>query len=205
MPRKKTESKYYEPVRKTLEKKFKAKFGNCHLEITDECKFTNKLKSAIPSGYGTTLYFIGRGKSPDITGFVEMKEIVSDSDTNFAIIVGHKKAEKYCVSWRDFIVVEVKHKKITLENVCQARTYGLLFRAKYAFLMSLEPIPDEIKRLAKATNLLSMEYEFLMAKEQNNLRIAQFDILQKDSGGIVCDIPNDRWFPDNLFDNLKPT
>jgi hypothetical protein len=202
MPRKKTESKYYEPVRKALEERFKAKFGNCHLEVTADGEFTNKLKSAIPSGYGMTLYFIGRRKSPDVTGFVEMKEVVS---SDIAFIIGDKKSEKFSVNWREFIVVEVKDKKITLDNVCQARTYGLMFRAKYAFLMSLKPIPEEIERLAKETNLLSMEYEFVIGRKQTNLRIAQFYTTHKDSGEIVCDIPNDRWFPDNPFGNLKST
>lgn len=188
----------YEPIMKSLEKKFKDEFGNCYLETTHEGKFSEKLLDAIPSGYGITLFFMGRRKAPDIVGFVGAEEAI---ESDMAVIIGDKKAERHLVRWREFIVAEIKNRKISLKDVCQTRNYALIFRAKYAFLMSPETIPDHIKRLSRTTNLLSIEYDWVLptVKKQSNVRIAQFDILPRDNGEKTFTILDSSWFPDNLF------
>lgn len=188
----------YEPIMKSLERKFIDRFGDCHLEISYEGNFSEKMLSAIPSGYGITLFFMGRKKAPDIVGFVGVEETIK---SDMAVIIGDKKAERHLVSWREFIVVEIKNRKISLEDVCQTRNYALIFRAKYAFLMSPKPISDAIKRLSRTTNLLSIEYEWVMSplKKRSNIKIAQFDMLSRDNGELVCNILDNTWFPDNPF------
>jgi len=44
------EKTLYEPVRKSLEQKFRKKFGNCYLEVTSN-GFSEKIKSAFPFCY----------------------------------------------------------------------------------------------------------------------------------------------------------
>ena len=121
----------YEPIKKSLEKKFKDKFGNCYLEIPRNRKFTNEFKNAIPRGYGTTLLFIGRMKAPDIVGFVEMRDAIYG---NSAVLVGDKKAERKHAIWHDFIVVEVKNREISLNDVNQARNYGLTSKICFSYV-----------------------------------------------------------------------
>ncbi len=56
---------------------------------------------------------------------------------------------------QDFITVEIKREVVTIQHVYQAKMYGDLFRAKYALLISPEPIPEEIKRLHRQLSLLN--------------------------------------------------
>ena len=55
-----------------------------------------------------------------------------------------------------FVVVEVKKNRIDLDDIYQLKRYADLFDARFAFLVSLEPIPEEIKRLSSAIPTLLM-------------------------------------------------
>lgn len=184
---KKNEEWFYKPLRKLLEAKFKLEFGNCHLEITHKGKLSEKIKSAIPSNANIIFSFLKGKTRPDLTGFVKVQS---------KIRVGNKiyKSKK---KWCDFIIVEVKPPKIDLKDIYQAKRYADLFQAKYGFLMTMNPIPEEIKRLASVTSILSIK--------QGNLRIAQFNVYPKgiDSDESVCDILKDSWFPDNPFEKKE--
>ena len=100
--------------------------------------------------------------SPDITGF--LKSILGT----------------------DFITIEIKMKKIGLDDIYQAKRYADLFKAKYGFLLSCEPIPEEIKRLSNSTNILNKSGE-------GTIRLAQYDL---DTGKIL----DHTWFPSNQFE-----
>jgi len=128
--RKKKEEEYYEIIREKLSKLFKEKGVNVYLEVTSRGVFSNKLKSKIPRGKEIILLFL-RKVAPDITGFVEG-----------TVLPG-------------FIVVEVKGSKIELDDIYQLKKYADLFEARFAFLVSLEPIPVEIKRLQEVLYLLT--------------------------------------------------
>ncbi|MGA7918482.1 MAG: hypothetical protein WCA38_02350, partial [Candidatus Acidiferrales bacterium] len=52
---------------------------------------------------------------------------------------------------KDFITVEVKEKSLTSGDVYQAKMYKEVFGARYGFLVTADPIPEELKRLCKAT------------------------------------------------------
>jgi len=121
---------YYEIVKEKLAELFKEKGVKIYLEITARGKFSNKLKSKIPSGREIIFLFLKR-LAPDITGFVEG------------------------CSLPGFVVAEVKRGKIELDDIYQLKKYADLFEARFAFLVSLEPIPEEIKRLLKVTFLIS--------------------------------------------------
>jgi hypothetical protein len=112
----------YEPVRDFLHSKFTAKFGNCYLDITAKGHFDETLKKAVR--HDIIFAFLGKKASPDLAGFIK---------NEFGV--------------KDFITVEVKVDKITLQDIYQAKLYGDLFAAKYALLISPAPIPEEVKRL----------------------------------------------------------
>ena len=122
----KKEEEYYPVIKAALKELLKTRTTNFHLEITANRKFSNKLKAEIREGRDIIFRFL-KEASPDITGFIK-----NDYSS-------------------DFIVVEFKRETIKLDNVYQARKYRDLFSAKFAFLVSLQPVPEEIKRLHKAT------------------------------------------------------
>ncbi len=128
--RRKEEEKYYNTVKERLNELFNEKGVKAYWEITANGIFSNELKSKIPSGKEVIFLFL-RKAAPDIIGFVEG-----------ILLPG-------------FVVVEVKKNKIELDDIYQLKKYADLFEAKFAFLVSLEPIPEEIKRLSKVTFLLT--------------------------------------------------
>ncbi len=145
------ESEYYEPIKSKIEElfrvKYKEKINELYLEITANGKFSNKLKNKIGQYHDIILFFL-RSASPDISGFVEIKDDYSNSG---------------------FIIVEVKREEIKLDDIYQARKYGELFEAKHAFLVSTHEIPEEIKRLSKAV------YSLLSLPASKTLSVCQFD------------------------------
>ncbi len=118
----KKEISLYEPIMNELKWVF-GHLGDCHLEITADKRFSNKLKKEFSKD---TLYIIKvEGFYPDITGFVRTKYST------------------------DIITVEVKRRKITLRNLFQAKAHGEIFNAKHSFLISPVVIPEEIRRFIK--------------------------------------------------------
>lgn len=155
------EAEYYEPVKQRMEELFKNRGKDVHLSITATGNFSPTLKAKIPQNREIIFSFLkGKGQCPDITGFVQEQHT------------------------SDFIVVEIK-KKIKLDDVYQAMKYKDLLNAKYAFLVSIAPIPEEIKRLCKLSLVLHHPsiYRFFV--------LAQFDENTKDFL---------EWFEENPFE-----
>jgi hypothetical protein len=123
LPRKKLEEKYYELIKDKLEELFKEKGVKAYFEITAKGTFSNTLKAKIPSG-GEIIFLFLKKAVPDITGFVQESKLPG------------------------FVVVEVKGNKIELDDIYQLKKYADLFDARFAFLVSIKPIPEEIKRLS---------------------------------------------------------
>ena len=155
------EEALYEPVRQFLHSKFAAKFGNCYLEITAKGHFEETLKRAVR--HDIIFAFLGKKASPDLAGFIQGE---------FGI--------------RDFITVEVKPGKITLQDVYQAKLYGDLFNAKYALLVSPASVPEEIKRLHQN---LSVLYRFMSGWR---VYLGQW---QDEPNEVV----ENNWFPESPF------
>lgn len=156
----KEEREYYQLIKAKLESLLKTRTNNFYLEITANKKFSNKLKAEVSSNRDIIFLFL-KEASPDITGFIK-REYSSD-----------------------FIVVEFKKDKIKLDHIYQTRKYRDLFGAKFAFLISLQQIPEEIKRLHKvAFTLLSSPSIY------HGFVLVHFD---EKSGNFV------EWYPENPF------
>lgn len=159
---KKQEKEYYPIIKAKLEELLKRKTQDFYLEITANKKFSNSLKAEVRRDRDIIFHFL-KEASPDITGFIKKSEYSSD-----------------------FIVVEFKREKIKLDDIYQTKKYKDLFAAKLAFLVSLEPIPEEIKRLHKVTfSLLSTPsiYEAFL--------LVHFG---EENGEFM------EWYPENPFD-----
>lgn len=154
------EKEYYEAVRKGIEALFGRRGKTCYFEITSE-GLSEKLKGHIPKGREIVLSFLSGSVKPDIVGLIE---------------------EEY----RPFVVVEVKEHAVKLDDIYQARKYADLLEAKFTFLVSLQQIPEQIKRLVEATSDI---VNFFMAGRMFNL--VHFDTEQNQFL---------EWIPDNPFE-----
>jgi hypothetical protein len=159
---KNNEKEYYPLIKAKLEELLRTRSTNFYLEVTANKEFTNGLKNQIRPERNIIFNFL-KSVRPDITGFIK------DSS--------------------DFIVIEFKKKRIELNDIYQTKKYRELFNAKFTFLISLEPIPTEIKRLDKAMNdqLLRAGLPWTFA-----FVLIQFD---KQQGEFV------EWYPENPFEN----
>lgn len=126
------ERELYEPIKEYLVKAFKEKFGNCYLETTANGIFSGMLKRVVR--HDIIFSFLGKKAAPDLTGFIHTEGSKWIPLNNPNIV-------------KDFITVEIKRERITLQDIYQAKMYGDLFQAKYALLISPEDIPEEIRRL----------------------------------------------------------
>jgi len=149
---------YYEPIKSKFEELFKEK-RKTHLEITADRHFSNKLKSQIPSNREIVFHFL-KEAAPDITGFV--KEYYGPG----------------------FIVIEIKDETLKLDHIYQTRKYAELFGARFAFLVSTQEIPEEIKRLSKIV------FSLLSLPAYKKLVLVQFD---KNANQFV------DWFEEKSF------
>ena len=157
------EENYYEPIKNKLSELFASKTSNYYLEITANKTFSNKLKEGVESFRNLIFYFLKQA-SPDITGFV--------------------KKEHYS----DFIVIEFKKEPLKIDDVYQTKKYQNLFNSKFTFLISLFPVPEEIKRLHK-DNLIPTLLSGRTYSE--NIVLVQFD---KNTNEFV------EWYPENPFE-----
>jgi len=123
---KKEEKEYYSLIKTRIGNLVNEKVNNVHLEITADKKFSDKLKAEIRPERDIIFKFLIESP-PDITGFIKGEHL------------------------SDFIVIEFKKDKIKLDDIYQTKRYRDLFNAKFAFLISLKSIPEEIKRLHKTT------------------------------------------------------
>lgn len=155
------EKALYEPVKEFLYQKFVPKFGNCHLEITAGGHFEESLKSVVR--YDIIFSFLGKKASPDLVGFIQGE---------FGI--------------QDYIAVEVKRGKVTLQDVYQTKLYGDLFGAKYALLISPEPVPEEIKRVHKNLFIL-------------NRFMSGWQVYIGQWSEVFKEVIESSWFPESPF------
>jgi hypothetical protein len=152
------ERDHYGPVKSKLEElfrmKYKDKINELHLEITANGKFSNKLKNKLGQNRDIIFSFL-RAASPDISGFVEVKDDYSNSG---------------------FIIAEIKREEIKLDDIYQARKYAELYEAKHAFLVSAEEVQEEIKRLSRVVSSL------LSLPAYRTLSLCQFERESKQIG-----------------------
>lgn len=164
-----SEEALYEPIREFLLSKFSEIEGDCYLEITANGHFSETFKKAVQQDI--VFAFLKRGVSPDLTGFITK---------GFGI--------------QDFITVEIKSERITIKDIAQAKLYGDIFSARYAFLISPRPIPEEIKRLHQNIFILSRftsNYDIFLGE-------LQFEWRNHRCTG-ACRVIKENWFPASPF------
>lgn len=154
----------YNKVRAKLGELFRTRVKDIYLELTADKGFSNTLKSAIPKGREIVFNFLKtKVTRPDITGFIK----------------GQYSS--------DFVVAEVKTETLKLDDIYQTKKYMDLLGAKFIFLISLRPIPEEIKRLRETA-----VHQLLMSPHYTY----PFVLAEYDSGA------NDfiEWYPENPFE-----
>lgn len=161
-PSRPKERDYYEPVKFKLEERLREKAVNVYLEQTADTNFSETLKSAIPHGHEIIFNFL-RTSRPDITGYL---------------------TDKY--GSKHFIVAEIKLDSLKLEDIYQLRRYADLFNAQFALLVSPQPVPEELKRLANTV------HQVLHSANWRQV----FLLVQFDSGKNEFT----EWFPTNPFE-----
>ncbi len=125
MDKEMAEADLYKPVLVKLTEHLGGKL-QCNLSLeTSDKGFSERIKAAIPSGREIVFKFMRM--KPDIMG------------------VAQREYQK------DLIVVEVKEKALKIEDIYQAKMYKEVLGARYTFLVSAAPIPEELKRLCKTT------------------------------------------------------
>jgi len=161
------ENDLYKPIKETLENVLNSKYSEFLLEITAYGHISNKIKEKI-SGNREIIFHFLKEASPDITGYVKNEDPMAfffEGSDYF------------------FIVIEVKTEKIKLDHIYQIKKYAELFDAKLALLITLEEIPEELKRLSKVNKQL-------LSNKEYQIVISQYDLV-----GVEFK----EWFPKNPF------
>jgi hypothetical protein len=158
-----TEAELYEPIMSCLRGSFAAVGKSVHLEIAATKGLSEKVKRAIPMGKEIVFSFL-RQHRPDIIGVIEGEGVLNP-----------------------LVIVEVKAKSLTLDDVYQAKQYKEVLEARGGILVTVHPIPEDLRRLC------AQNWDILCSASDSAykfLAICQFDI----APGKFID-----WFRDNPF------
>jgi hypothetical protein len=155
------EAELYEPVMSCLKGAFQAVGKNVRLEISATLGLSEQVKRAIPAGREIVFSFL-RQNRPDIVGVIEGGGL-------------------------NLVVAEVKAKSLTLDDIFQTKRYKDLLRTRCAFLVTVKPIPEDLRRLCDQ----NWDIWYSASDESFKfLAICQFDIA---TGKFV------DWFRDDPF------
>jgi hypothetical protein len=131
-----SESQFYEPTKAALGHVFGKK--RYSLEITADRQLSGDVKQVL-TDYNLFANVVERF-IPDLTGYIE-----EDKTESLSV-----------VKIKSLVVVEVKPSPPRLKDIFQTKEYAEIFGAKHAFLISPQPLPEEIKRiLVKKSEILS--------------------------------------------------
>ncbi len=159
------EAELYEPVMSCLRGSFALVGKSVRLEIAATLGLSEQIKRVIPKENEIVFGFLRqRQHRPDIVGVIEGEGV-----------------------WNPLVVAEVKATRLTLDNIYQTKRYKELLGARGGILVTVHPIPEDLRRLcAQNPDILSSAsdggYKFLA--------ICQFDI----AAGKFID-----WFRDDPF------
>ena len=127
------EKNLYDPIKKALEQ-FLGQENKLYLEDTHKNSISKKLKDLFDNA--AFLFLMSQKVSPDLMGYVE------EAKSRFGLGIDEG-------STTEKIIVEVKNEEIKILDLYQAKRYAEVFGAKYAFLISIEDVPGELKRFIK--------------------------------------------------------
>jgi len=168
-----SEKDLYEPVRRELVEKFSVS-GKVHLEVSADGKISEDVKEKLDD---VSLHIINFERvKPDIIGFLRI-------ETKTGRGAGYYQDEK--------IVAEVKNVQVGITDVIQTKVYAEVFDARHAFLISSEPIPEEIKRFVKMKPGL-LHY----AGGYGEIKLVQFD---KDRETFI----ERSWYRESPFEEVE--
>jgi hypothetical protein len=117
------EAALYEPVMSCLQSSFVAVGKSVHLEIAATKGLSEQVKRAIPKGNDIVFSFL-RQHRPDIIGVIDGENVLNP-----------------------LIVAEVKAKSLTIDNIYQTKKYKEVLGARGGFLVTVQPIPEDLRRL----------------------------------------------------------
>lgn len=163
----------YKPVRDYLINMLRIEHSNHHLEITANANYSEALKHLVR--HDIVFSFLGKAR-PDLTGYV-LKEGVDLRNARSSDV-------------ENFITVEIKPKKVKLQDIFQAKMQGDLFYARYALLISPEIIGEEIRRLQKRIRILNRSRDWKV-----NVGQAIIERL----GDSTIKIEDIIWYPETPF------
>jgi len=161
------EAELYRPVMSCLRGSFAAVGKSVHLEIAATKGLSEQVKRAIPKGNEIVFGFL-RQHRPDIIGVIGGEAVLNP-----------------------LVVVEVKAKSLTLDNLYQAKQYKEVLGARGGILVTVHPIPEDLKRLC------DQNWDILCSASDGPykfLAICQFDI----AAGKFID-----WYRDNPFEQVR--
>ncbi len=156
------EADFYELIKQKLEELLASKGRRFYLEVTARKGLSEKLKGAIPQHREIVFTFLK--KRPDLFGYIE---------------------GQYS---KDLVTVEIKERIEKLDDIYQAKLYKEVFAARYGFLITTKPIPEEIKRLCKST------IDILHSAGDSIYRFLVIGHFDQESGQFV------DWFEENPFE-----
>lgn len=122
------EKDFYKPITEQLGGLLSGVVTSYWLEVVATQGLTERAKQAVPAGREIVFSFMR--DRPDIIGIV---------DGQFS---------------KHLLVAEVKEGSPTLENIYQIKRYKEVFDARYAFLITIGPIREELKRLCRQTSTI---------------------------------------------------
>jgi len=112
----------YSPIKDYFLRKFRnAGFPKVHLEITCGGSFSSNLRDMLRA----EMAFLSRRFAPDLTGYIKDGERIA------------------------LISIEVKTKEVGFNEIFQAKGYGELLRAKFAFLISRKPLSPTVRQFLR--------------------------------------------------------
>ena len=165
------EKDLYERVRAALEASFAAIGKKAVCETGATKGLGEKMKALIPPGNDIVFRFLNR--RPDIVGYVEKEE------------------------WTNTLfIAEVKHGSLTIQAIYQAKMYKELLGATFGFLISMQPIAEELKRLLRRIPIIlgsAGDHTF------HFLALGRFDL----ESGTFADWFANRWQEGDPFNHLK--
>jgi len=124
------EKDLYRGVKEALTKEIRGK--EVYLEVT---AFGGKMSERLEHSLDTQAFFFIKTEkhSPDVMGYV----IEAESSLGFGILSQEQMNR---------IIAEIKDDPISIADFYQAKRYGEVFDAKYSFLISNKPMPEEVRR-----------------------------------------------------------
>jgi hypothetical protein len=155
------EEDMYDPILTCFLKKFRsAGYSEVHLEITSNGRFSERLRKAL----GTRVGFLKRHFAPDICGFTEVRNRLQP------------------------ISIEVKSKRLGFQEIFQAKGYGELIEARFAFLISNQSIISTVRDfLRNKESILIFGYP-----DPRIMHIGRFD-------HTLEQLVEEDWFPKSPF------